>query len=212
MRLRLWSFWWPSVWSEHMNSTGDHSPYELLGVPPTASMVDITRAYRQLATQVHPDKVAHLAPEFHALAEQRMQDLNAAYDAIKKMQHDPAWTPDLHSPSPSPHASQPEESSVSPSAGMPTDKEVFMAYTAEISRTVPSCFLFLIDQSGSMEDQWARESGKSKADSLADIVNRLLMNIVIRCTKEEGVRDYFDIGVIGYGSTVGPAFGGALAG
>src|SRR5262245_35884141 len=102
MRLRLWSFWWPSVWSEHMSSTGDHSPYELLGVPLTASMVDITRAYRQLATQVHPDKVAHLAPEFRALAEQRMKDLNAAYDAIKKMQHDPAWTPDIHRTSPSP--------------------------------------------------------------------------------------------------------------
>jgi hypothetical protein len=87
-----------------------------------------------------------------------------------------------------------------------------MPYTAEISRAMPSCFLFLIDQSGSMEDGWARESGKSKADGLADIINRLLMNIVIRCTKEEGVRNFFDIGVIGYGSNVGPAFGGALAG
>jgi hypothetical protein len=164
-----------------MNSTGDHSPYELLGVPPMASMGEITRAYRQLATQVHPDKVAHLAPEFRALAEQRMKDLNAVYAAIKKMRHDPTWKPDLHSTSPSPQASQPEAGSHSPSADMPADKEVLMAYTAEISRTVPSCFLFLIDQSGSMEDRWARESGKSKADSLADIVNRLLMNIAIRC-------------------------------
>ena len=87
-----------------------------------------------------------------------------------------------------------------------------MAYSAEINRSVPSCFLFLIDQSGSMEDSWDRESGKSKADRLADIINGLLMNIVITCTKEEGVRDYFDIGVIGYGGMVGPAFGGALAG
>jgi hypothetical protein len=175
-------------------------------------MVEIKRTYLQLATQYHPDKVAHLAPEFRALAEQRMKDLNAAYDAIKKIRHAPAWKPDIHSTSSSSQASQHEEGSPSPSAGMPADQEVFMAYTAEISRTVPSCFLFLIDQSGSMEDRWARESGKSKADSLADIVNRLLMNIVIRCTKEEGVRDYFDIGVIGYGSNVGPAFGGALAG
>lgn len=87
-----------------------------------------------------------------------------------------------------------------------------MPYAAEISRTMPSCFLFLIDQSGSMQDSWGRESGKSKADRLADIINRLLMNTVITCTKEEGVRDYFDIGVIGYGSNVGPAFGGGLAG
>lgn len=87
-----------------------------------------------------------------------------------------------------------------------------MPYTAEINRATPSCFLFLIDQSGSMQDSWAGESGKSKADGLADIINRLLMNIVLTCTKEEGVRDYFDIGVIGYGSNVGPAFVGGLAG
>jgi hypothetical protein len=87
-----------------------------------------------------------------------------------------------------------------------------MPYTAEISRMQPSCFLFLIDQSGSMQDGWAGEPGKKKAESLADIINRLLMNLVIRCTKEEGVRDYFDIGVIGYGNTVGPVFSGALAG
>src|SRR6516165_6701271 len=138
MRLGLGSFWWPSVWSEHMSSTGDHSPYELLGVPPTASMVEIKRSYLQLATQYHPDKVAHLAPEFRALAEQRMKDLNAAYDAIKKIRHAPAWKPDLHSTSSSSQASQHEEGSPSPSAGMPADQEVFMAYTAEISRTVPS--------------------------------------------------------------------------
>lgn len=88
-----------------------------------------------------------------------------------------------------------------------------MPYTAEISRATPSCFLFLIDQSGSMEDRWAVESGKSKADGLADIINRLLMNIVLTCTRGEVVpRDYFDIGVIGYGSNVGPAFVGGLAG
>jgi hypothetical protein len=112
-------------------------------------MVDIRRTYRQLAIQVHPDKVAHLAPEFRALAEQRMKDLNAAYNAIKKLRHDPTWKPDIHRTSPSPQASQPEEGSPSPSADMPADKEVLMAYTAEISRTIPSCFLFLIDQSGS---------------------------------------------------------------
>jgi hypothetical protein len=62
-----------------------------------------------------------------------------------------------------------------------------MPYTAEISRNQPSCFLFLIDQSGSMQDSWSGEPGTNKADHLADIINRLLMNLVIRCTKEEGV-------------------------
>lgn len=87
-----------------------------------------------------------------------------------------------------------------------------MAYTAEISRTNPSCFLFLVDQSGSMEDGWAGEPGKQKADGLATIINRLLQNLVLKCAKSEGVRDYYHVGVIGYGSAVGPAFGGALAG
>ena len=87
-----------------------------------------------------------------------------------------------------------------------------MSYSAEISRTNPSAFLFLIDQSGSMEDGWAGEPGKQKADGLATIINRLLQNLVLKCAKSEGVRDYYHIGVIGYGGAVGPAFGGALAG
>ena len=87
-----------------------------------------------------------------------------------------------------------------------------MAYSAEISRTNPSAFLFLIDQSGSMEDGWAGEPGKQKADGLAMIINRLLQNLVLKCAKSEGVRDYYHIGVIGYGGVVGPAFSGALAG
>lgn len=88
-----------------------------------------------------------------------------------------------------------------------------MPYTAEISRTNPSCLLFLIDRSGSMEDPFgAGESNRSKADGVADAINRLLQNLVIKCAKSEGVRDYYDVGVIGYGQKVGPAFGGSLAG
>jgi hypothetical protein len=85
-----------------------------------------------------------------------------------------------------------------------------MTYTAEISRANPGCFLFLVDQSGSMDDPFA--AGKRKADGVADAINRLLQNLVIKCTKSEGVRDYFEVGVIGYGLNVGPAFSGALAG
>jgi hypothetical protein len=86
-----------------------------------------------------------------------------------------------------------------------------MPYTAEISRNNPSCFLFLIDQSGSMDDQIGGSS-KKKADSVADAINRLLQNLIIKCAKSEGVRDYYEVGVIGYGADVGPAFTGALAG
>jgi uncharacterized protein YegL len=86
-------------------------------------------------------------------------------------------------------------------------------YTAEISRANPSCFLFLIDQSGSMADAWGSgESQHKKADGLADTINKLLAELTIKCAKEEGVRDYYHVGVIGYGSSVGPAFAGPLAG
>jgi hypothetical protein len=63
-----------------------------------------------------------------------------------------------------------------------------------------------------MADTFTGEAGKKKADGVADAINKLLQNLVIRCAKEEGVRDYFHVGVLGYGANVGPAFGGALAG
>jgi|SRR5581483_11807369 len=87
-----------------------------------------------------------------------------------------------------------------------------MAYETEISRSNPSAFLFLIDQSGSMSDRFAgSETGYSKADELATIINRLLATLVVRCSKDEGVRDYFHVGVIGYGARVGPALAGPLS-
>ncbi|PYY12875.1 MAG: hypothetical protein DMG60_23030 [Acidobacteria bacterium] len=87
-----------------------------------------------------------------------------------------------------------------------------MAYSAEISRNNPSCFLFVIDQSGSMADSFGIESAKSKAQGVADAINKLLQELVIRCARDEGVRDYFYMGVIGYGANVGPALGGTLSG
>jgi hypothetical protein len=54
-----------------------------------------------------------------------------------------------------------------------------MPYTAEISRGNPSCFVFLIDQSGSMADVFgAGEGNQKKADGVADAINRLLQNLV----------------------------------
>lgn len=63
-----------------------------------------------------------------------------------------------------------------------------------------------------MADVFPGESTKKKADGVADAINKLLQNLVIRCAREEGVRDYFHVGVLAYGSSVGPAFGGSLSG
>lgn len=91
-----------------------------------------------------------------------------------------------------------------------------MAYTAEISRNNPTCIIFTIDQSGSMEDPFGGstdETQKRKADGVADATNRLIQNLVIRCAKEDGIRDYFHVAVIGYGDQkVESAFVGTLAG
>ncbi len=88
-----------------------------------------------------------------------------------------------------------------------------MPYTAEISRANPSCFLFLIDQSGSMQDPFGSgEVLKKKADGVADAINHLLQELVLKCAKDEGVRDYYYVGVIGYGAQTGPAFSGSIAG
>lgn len=86
-----------------------------------------------------------------------------------------------------------------------------MTYSAEISRDNPTCILFVIDQSGSMEEAMA--TGKSKAEFVADVLNKTIYTLVTNCTKADGVRNYFDIGVVGYGGGgVGPGLGGALAG
>jgi len=88
-----------------------------------------------------------------------------------------------------------------------------MRNTAEISRDNPSCFLFMIDQSGSMEDEISVGSENQKlSDGVADSINTWLQELSIKCAKSEGVRDYYDIGVLGYGSDVVPGFFGPLAG
>jgi hypothetical protein len=87
-----------------------------------------------------------------------------------------------------------------------------MPYSAEISRANPTCFLFLIDQSSSMLEPFGGQPDKSKAVGVADALNRLLQNLVLKCAKADGVRDFFYVGLIGYGGRVQSAFGGALAG
>ncbi len=88
-----------------------------------------------------------------------------------------------------------------------------MPYAAEISRTSPSCFLFIVDQSTSMSEEVASGKGtKQKAAGVADNINHWLQELSIKCAKSDGVRDYFHVGVIGYGRKVGPAFVGSIAG
>lgn len=52
--------------------------YKTLGVSPNASKEEINTAWRAEMKRNHPDRVADLAPEFRALAEQRATRLNVA--------------------------------------------------------------------------------------------------------------------------------------
>jgi hypothetical protein len=86
-----------------------------------------------------------------------------------------------------------------------------MPYSAEINRQNPGYFVFLLDRSGSMGDP-LDGTQKAKASVVADVMNRLLSNLIVQCSKNEGVRNYFSVSVFGYGGQFGPAFSGSLAG
>jgi hypothetical protein len=70
-------------------------------------------------------------------------------------------------------------------------------YSQKITRQNPALFLFLLDQSYSMVEQLGNDS-QQKQDQLATAINSLLQNMVIQATKDEGVRHYMDVAVIGY--------------
>ena len=73
-----------------------------------------------------------------------------------------------------------------------------MPYQADISRGNPACFLFLIDQSGSMEQALAGQPGQRKMDHAANSINRVLDAVSQRCSQGLEIRDYFHVGVITY--------------
>jgi len=60
------------------------SAYETLGLTIHASTDEVVAAYRQMAKMYHPDRLAHLAPEFVEIAEERMKEINIAYEILKK--------------------------------------------------------------------------------------------------------------------------------
>src|SRR5262245_14985419 len=59
------------------------SPYEMLGIRPTARLAEAEAAYRALLLECHPDLHAHAGPEAIAWAERRTRELNAAIHEIR---------------------------------------------------------------------------------------------------------------------------------
>jgi DnaJ like chaperone protein len=60
--------------------------YDILGLSPGASFSEIKAAYRKLSMQYHPDKVGHLGEEFKKIDEEKMKEINRAYEFLKKKQ------------------------------------------------------------------------------------------------------------------------------
>jgi DnaJ like chaperone protein len=58
--------------------------YRVLGLAPGVTFEEIKRAYRRLSMEYHPDKVAHLGEEFRRVAEEKMKEINVAYQHLKK--------------------------------------------------------------------------------------------------------------------------------
>jgi len=58
--------------------------YAILGLSPGADFSEIKAAYRKLSMKYHPDKVGHLGEEFKKVAEEKMKEINSAYEYLKR--------------------------------------------------------------------------------------------------------------------------------
>lgn len=73
-------------------------------------------------------------------------------------------------------------------------------YSQSITRTHRTAFVLLIDTSGSMaEEMRFRGRTSTKAEAVAMITNELLFELLARANRTEGLRNYYDIAVLGYG-------------
>lgn len=59
------------------------NPYEVLGVSPNATDEEVKKTYHDLARKYHPDK--YRDSDLADLANDKMQEVNAAYEEIQKM-------------------------------------------------------------------------------------------------------------------------------
>jgi hypothetical protein len=90
-----------------------------------------------------------------------------------------------------------------------------MPYEKQWSSTQPGCVIFLLDQSGSMDDPFGGTqvgAGKRKKDAVATVLNSFLNELIKTNTVGADVRQRADIAVLGYsGKGCQRALAGPLA-
>ena len=68
----------------HLQGDSLEDAYKVLGVSPDATDDELRKAYRRLALEHHPDRVAKLGDDVRRAAEKKFQEINAAKDRIWK--------------------------------------------------------------------------------------------------------------------------------
>ena len=68
----------------HLKGESIEDAYKVLGVSPDATNDELKKAYRKLALEHHPDRVAKLGDDVRKAAEKKFQEINAAKEKIWK--------------------------------------------------------------------------------------------------------------------------------
>ena len=68
----------------HMGEDSLESAYAVLEISPNATDEEVKRAYKRLALQHHPDRVASLGEDVRMAAERKFQEIGEAKDRIYK--------------------------------------------------------------------------------------------------------------------------------
>lgn len=68
----------------HLDGDSIEDAYKVMGVSPTATDEELKAAYRRLALEHHPDRVANLGEDVRRAAEKKFQEINAAKERLWK--------------------------------------------------------------------------------------------------------------------------------